>query len=125
MEIRVEEPGAEQRTIAVTMRTPGNDFELAVGFLFTEGLIAGADEVRTVRYCAVPREEQHYNVVSVAVTRVLDAAGAERNFYATSSCGVCGKASLLAVGNGTWRTVATFPLGAPAEVQPTIRSAPA
>jgi FdhD protein len=97
MEIRVEEPGAEQRTIAVTMRTPGNDFELAVGFLFTEGLIAGADEVRTVRYCAVPREEQHYNVVSVAVTRALDPVGAERNFYATSSCGVCGKASLDAI----------------------------
>jgi FdhD protein len=97
MEIRVEEPGADQRTIAVTMRTPGNDFELAVGFLHTEGLIAGGDEVRTVRYCAVPREEQHYNVVSVAVTRQLDPVGAERNFYATSSCGVCGKASLDAI----------------------------
>jgi FdhD protein len=97
MEIRVEEPGAEQRTIAVTMRTPGSDFELAVGFLYTEGLIAGPDEVRTVRYCAVPREEQHYNVVSVAVSRALDPVGAERNFYATSSCGVCGKASLDAI----------------------------
>jgi FdhD protein len=97
MEIRVEEPGADQRTIAVTMRTPGSDFELAVGFLYTEGLIAGPDEVRTVRYCAVPREEQHYNVVSVAVSRALDPVGAERNFYATSSCGVCGKASLDAI----------------------------
>jgi FdhD protein len=45
----------------------------------------------------VPREEQHYNVVSVAVTRALDPVGAERNFYATSSCGVCGKASLDAI----------------------------
>jgi FdhD protein len=97
MEIRVEEPGSDQRTIAVTMRTPGNDFELAVGFLFTEGLISGGEEVRTVRYCAVPREEQHYNVVSVAVTRALDPVGADRNFYATSSCGVCGKASLDAI----------------------------
>jgi FdhD protein len=96
MEIRVEEPGAEQRSIAVTMRTPGHDFELAVGFLSTEGLIAGLDDVRGVRYCAVPREEQHYNVVSVAVSRAL-AVEAQRNFYATSSCGVCGKASLDAI----------------------------
>ena len=69
MEIRVEGPGMEQRNVAVTMRTPGNDFELAVGFLHTEGMISGAGDVATVRYCAVPREEQHYNVVSVAVTR--------------------------------------------------------
>jgi FdhD protein len=96
MEIRVEGPGMEQRNVAVTMRTPGNDFELAVGFLHTEGIISGAADVSTVRYCAVPREEQHYNVVSVAVTRTLEALP-ERNFYATSSCGVCGKASLEAI----------------------------
>ncbi len=96
MEIRVEGPGMEQRNVAVTMRTPGNDFELAVGFLHTEGIIAGQADVATVRYCAVPREEQHYNVVSVAVTRPLDVFP-ERNFYATSSCGVCGKASLEAI----------------------------
>jgi FdhD protein len=94
MEIRVEEPGAEQRSIAVTMRTPGHDFELAVGFLFTEGLISGQADVRSVRYCAVPRQEQHYNVVSVAAARPLPAVQSQRNFYATSSCGVCGKASL-------------------------------
>jgi FdhD protein len=94
MEIRVEEPGAEQRSIAVTMRTPGHDFELAVGFLFTEGLIGGQADVRSVRYCAVPREEQHYNVVSVVAARPLPAVQSQRNFYATSSCGVCGKASL-------------------------------
>ena len=96
MEIRVEGPGMEQRNVAVTMRTPGNDFELAVGFLHTEGMISGAGDVATVRYCAVPREEQHYNVVSVAVTRPLDVLP-ERNFYATSSCGICGKASLEAI----------------------------
>ena len=96
MEIRVEGPGMEQRNVAVTMRTPGNDFELAVGFLHTEGMISGAGDVATVRYCAVPREEQHYNVVSVAVTRALDVLP-ERNFYATSSCGICGKASLEAI----------------------------
>jgi FdhD protein len=95
MEIRVEEPGAEQRSVAVTMRTPGHDFELAVGFLLTEGLIFGRDDVRSVRYCAVPREEQHYNVVSVSVARALEFE--QRSFYATSSCGVCGKASLDAI----------------------------
>ena len=95
MEIRVEEPGAEQRSVAVTMRTPGHDFELAVGFLLTEGLIFGRDDVRSVRYCAVPREEQHYNVVSVSVARTLEFE--QRSFYATSSCGVCGKASLDAI----------------------------
>jgi FdhD protein len=97
MEIRVEEPGAEQRSIAVTMRTPGHDFELAVGFLFTEGLISGQADVRSVRYCAVPREEQHYNVVSVVAARPLPAVQSQRNFYATSSCGLCGKASLDAI----------------------------
>jgi len=96
MEIRVEGPGMEQRNVAVTMRTPGNDFELAVGFLHTEGIISGQGDVATVRYCAVPREEQHYNVVSVAVTRHIDVLP-ERNFYATSSCGICGKASLEAI----------------------------
>jgi FdhD protein len=94
MEIRVEEPSREQRSIAVTMRTPGHDFELAVGFLFTEGLITSIDDVRGVRYCTVPADQQQFNVVSVTLTRELPSVGAERNFYATSSCGVCGKASL-------------------------------
>jgi FdhD protein len=95
MEIRVDEPGGEQRTLAVTMRTPGHDFELAAGFLFTEGLIDPGD-LRGVRYCDVPREEQHYNVVTVAVGRPLPDLAA-RAFYTTSSCGVCGKASLEAL----------------------------
>jgi FdhD protein len=93
MEIRVDQPGAEQRSVAVTMRTPGDDFALAAGFLFTEGLITGQADVQSIRYCSVPREEQHYNVVSVAVTRTLE-LGTQRSFYATSSCGICGKASL-------------------------------
>ena len=96
LEIQLEGPGMEQRSVAVTMRTPGNDFELAVGFLHTEGVIAGQEDVASVRYCAVPREEQHYNVVSVTVTRPLEFTP-QRNFYATSSCGVCGKASLDAI----------------------------
>jgi FdhD protein len=94
LEIRVQGPGQEQRPVAVTMRTPGGDFELAVGFLFTEGLIAPAD-VNRVAYCdTMPGEDQHYNVVSVTLHRPFDFDGLKRNFYATSSCGVCGKAAL-------------------------------
>jgi FdhD protein len=113
MEIRIEEPGTEQRSVAVTMRTPGHDFELAVGFLLTEGLIAGRDDVRSVRYCAVPREEQHYNVVSVSVARPLEFE--QRSFYATSSCGVCGKASLDAI-DVQCAPIADGPVIAPAVV---------
>jgi FdhD protein len=94
MEIRVDAPGMEQRQVAVTMRTPGNDFELAAGFLHTEGLVAATGDVRSVRYCSVPREEQQYNVVTVDLARPYDADLLQRNFYTTSSCGICGKASL-------------------------------
>lgn len=94
MEIRAGGPGQEPAAVAVTMRTPGNDFELAAGFLFTEGLIAGRDEVTSVSYCELPAEEQHYNVVTVRLSRPWDAAATSRSFYATSSCGICGKASL-------------------------------
>jgi FdhD protein len=94
MEIRVEGPGQEPISVAVTMRTPGGDFELAAGFLFTEGLIAPGD-VRRVAYCDnLPGEDQHYNVVSVTLGRPFDAAGLSRNFFASSSCGICGKAAL-------------------------------
>jgi FdhD protein len=115
MEIRVDEPGGEQRTLAITMRTPGHDFELAAGFLLTEGLI-GPDDLRGVRYCDVPREEQHYNVVTVAVGRPLpDLAG--RSFYTTSSCGVCGKASLDAL------DVQCAPVAPGPEVAPAVLTA--
>jgi FdhD protein len=94
MEIRVQAPGQEQRPVAVTMRTPGGDFELAVGFLFTEGLIDAGDVTR-VAYCdTMPGEDQHYNVVAVTLQRPFDHDRVHRNFTATSSCGVCGKAAL-------------------------------
>jgi FdhD protein len=94
------------------MRTPGHDFELAAGFLFSEGLIGAAD-VRGIRYCAVPREQQQYNVVSVAVAQPLPELGAQRNFYASSSCGICGKASLDAI-DVRCAPVAEGPVVAPA-----------
>jgi FdhD protein len=95
MEIRAGGPGQEPVSVAVTMRTPGNDFELAVGFLHSEGMLDSAEEISSVRYCELPPgEPQHYNIVTVALERPFDSGALNRNFYATSSCGVCGKASL-------------------------------
>jgi FdhD protein len=94
MEIRVGGPGQPPVGLAVTMRTPGNDFELASGFLFTEGIIESRDDLRSIGYCDLPPGEQLYNVVTVGLTRPFDHDAVRRNFYATSSCGVCGKASL-------------------------------
>ena len=95
LQIRAQGPGQPLRDVAVTMRTPGNDFELAVGFLAGEGLIAAKDEVREVRYCDVdPGEPQLYNVVTVALSQSMP----ERAFAARSvvgaSCGTCGKTSI-------------------------------
>ena len=94
MEIRVGGPGQEAAAVAVTMRTPGGDYELAAGFLFTEGLIAPG-EVRRVAYCDdLGDDEQRYNVVTITLDRPFDHDRLRRNFYATSSCGICGKAAL-------------------------------
>jgi FdhD protein len=87
--------------ITVTMRTPGSDIELAQGFLLTEGAIARRDDVLTVRYCKAATEDgvNTYNVLDVTLApgvRMPD-VDVTRNFYTTSSCGVCGKASLDAV----------------------------
>jgi FdhD protein len=95
MEIRAAGPGQEAESVAVTLRTPGNDFELAVGFLYTEGLIGSREDVASVAYCAaLLPEEQQYNIVTVELTRPFDGSALKRNFYATSSCGICGKASI-------------------------------
>jgi FdhD protein len=93
MEIRVQGPGQRAGSVAVTMRTPGADYELAVGFLFTEGLV-GPGQVTRVAYCDLDGEEQRYNVVTVTLDRAFDHDRLRRNFYATSSCGICGKAAL-------------------------------
>jgi FdhD protein len=96
LEIRVVPAGGAPVRVAVTMRTPGADFELAAGFLFGEALVSGPEDIATIRYCV--DAPQRYNVVSVhlAPGRTLDAAQLTRNFYTTSSCGVCGKASIEA-----------------------------
>ncbi len=89
------------RALAVTMRTPGHDVELAHGFLLTEGVLTAADDVVTARWCDSVDETgaNTYNVLDVALAPGVapPGTGVERNFYTTSSCGVCGKASLDAV----------------------------
>lgn len=102
MEIRVRalEGGEEvERSLSVTMRTPGNDFELAVGFLFGEGILRGKQDIDRVVYCTDPGIDQEYNVVSVHLREGVsyNLSLLERHFYTTSSCGVCGKTSLEAV----------------------------
>ena len=94
MEIRVHGPGQEPRALAVTMRTPGHDFELAVGFCRTEDVLADADALDTVAYCLAGTGEQEYNVVTVKLRhRYVDDRG-ERAFVANASCGLCGKTTL-------------------------------
>jgi FdhD protein len=92
MEIRVN-----GTPISVTMRTPGNDFELALGFCLTEGLVGDPEAVRAIRYC-VGDEAQEYNVVDVHLTDPTPVSESlRRNVYTTSSCGVCGTASIDAL----------------------------
>ncbi|MFF9110493.1 formate dehydrogenase accessory sulfurtransferase FdhD [Streptomyces sp. NPDC014805] len=109
MEIRVG-----GRPLAVTMRTPGDDFDLAAGFLVGEGVLHAAGDVAAIRYCAGATADggNTYNVVDVALTPGVPAPDAtlERNFYTTSSCGLCGKATLDAVRTSAAWSVAGDPL---------------
>jgi FdhD protein len=93
MEIRVQGPGAPAEPVAVTMRTPGHDFELAVGFCRTEGLLRDATDLAEVRYC-VDVDEQEYNVVTVVLRRPVDLTRHRRVVAVSASCGVCGKTTL-------------------------------
>lgn len=89
------------RSLVITMRTPGDDFELAAGFLVSEGVVSRREDVRTIRYCAGTASDgaNTYNVVDVQLDPAVEVPEftLDRNFYATSSCGLCGKASLNAV----------------------------
>ncbi len=103
LEIRVGFTGSDgrrrQRSISITMRTPGNDEELAIGFLFTEGIVREAQDVLSVAPCGPPAPNGLVNVVRVELAEgvAVDLDRLERHFYTSSSCGVCGKASLDAV----------------------------
>jgi len=97
MEIRLL-AGPTKQTVAVTMRTPGADFELAAGFLYGEGIVTCPEDILKISYCVDPDidAEQQYNIVNVELRsgREFDLRPLERHFYTTSACGVCGKASL-------------------------------
>ena len=100
METRLIAAG-QRHTIAVTMRTPGSDFELSAGFLYGEGIVATREEIRAITYCLDDGvdAEQRYNIVNVELPAGVnpDLRMLERHFYTNSSCGVCGKASLEAL----------------------------
>src|ERR1700730_3249482 len=100
------------KSISVTMRTPGQDFALAAGFLLTEGVVRDGADIERIEYVLGPSEDEvrptspmmspidaRSGTVRVELTPGIEvnAVSLERNFYATSSCGVCGKASLLAL----------------------------
>lgn len=86
--------GRMQKNIAVTMRTPGNDEELAAGFLFTEGIIKNAATIKEIKQQSV---DENRVLVTLQENIVPVLANTARNFYSTSSCGVCGKASIDAI----------------------------
>jgi FdhD protein len=108
LEIRLEfilngEPKVQN--VSVTMRTPGNDAELAAGFLFTEGIIKNFDDIANIDHCFIACAENKENVIQVRLNEGVspNLQNTERNFYTTSSCGVCGKGSINAI-----RTVGSF-----------------
>jgi len=110
--LTVEEPleiRVAGKPLTITMRTPGDDFDLAAGFLVGEGVVRAAADIRSIRYCAGATADggNTYNVLDVVLADGVAPpdASVERNFYTTSSCGLCGKASLDAV-----RTTVTWPV---------------
>lgn len=108
LEIRLEYAlGEEQKVqnVSVTMRTPGNDAELAAGFLFTEGIVKNINDITDISHCFIACAENKENVILVKLNEgvIPNLQNTARNFYTTSSCGVCGKGSINAI-----RTVGSF-----------------
>ncbi|HTX62694.1 MAG TPA: formate dehydrogenase accessory sulfurtransferase FdhD [Acidimicrobiales bacterium] len=95
LEIRLGGPFDPPEPVAVTMRTPGHDFELAVGFLLSEGLLADQSELRAVKYCDLPEgDPQAFNVVTVTSSRPVEVGARRRQVAVSASCGICGTATL-------------------------------
>ena len=109
LEIRLgftENDRPTHKSISITMRTPGDDFELAAGFLFTEGIIESAAQINKIGYCGVSKKvENRRNTVRVDLRSdvKIDFKRLERHFYTSSSCGVCGKTSIEALQTGVRR----------------------
>ena len=119
LEIRLLQAG-RRRTVAVTMRTPGADTELALGFLYAEGVIAAREQVLRAAPCLDPPEgssaEACDNILEVELAPGVpepELAGLDRHFFATSACGVCGKAGLEALRLRVSGAVAAGPEVAP------------
>jgi FdhD protein len=94
---------AMHKSISITMRTPGDDFELAAGFLFTEGIIKSAGQINQIKHCGVPAKDSVFNNtvrVDLRADVKIDFKRLERHFYTSSSCGVCGKTSIEALQTG-------------------------
>ena len=106
LEIRLgfnENGKAAHKSISITMRTPGDDFELAAGFLFTEGIIKSAEQINQIKHCGVPAKHSIFNNtvrVDLRADVKIDFKKLERHFYTSSSCGVCGKTSIEALQTG-------------------------
>ncbi len=103
LEIRlglVENGRAIHRAVSITMRTPGNDFELAAGFLFTENILRTPNQIKALKHCGKFPNNQNTVRVDLAENVEIDFKKLERNFYTTSSCGVCGKSSLESLATG-------------------------
>jgi len=100
LEIRLHSAGGMPVPVSVTMRTPGSDFELAAGFLYGEGIVPSPEAIASIRYCVDEARDgaQQYNALTVRLSPGVefDPSSLQRHFYATSSCGVCGKASIEA-----------------------------
>ena len=99
-EVVVEEPleiRVNGTSMAVTMRTPGHDFDLARGFLFTEGIIHSRDEIATLAYCPDEEQPELKNIISVGLSDPNRKIQSSRSLWSTSSCGLCGKATLDAI----------------------------
>ena len=94
MEIRIHGPREPATAVATTLRTPGHDFELALGFLFSEQILHDVHDLVQVAYCLGENGDQEYNVVTVRVRAPAVEAIVARPFVANSSCGLCGKRTL-------------------------------
>lgn len=85
------------KAVSITMRTPGNDFELAAGFLFTEGILQNTDQIKAIKHCGKFPNNQNTVRLDLTENAEVNIEKLARNFYTTSSCGVCGKTSLEAL----------------------------
>ena len=106
LEIRLgfnENGKTRHKAVSITMRTPGNDFELAAGFLFTEGILQNKNQISSIKHCGGFGQLKNTVRLDLQSGVEINLNKIERNFYTTSSCGVCGKSSIEALETGAKR----------------------